>query len=376
MICRLRLMSRLLLNCIRSNNRGNEGMYHKPDEFLTPKEIKIERISPFHSKITLEPLERGFGHTVGTAVRRILLAAMPGHAITQVRIEGVLHEYSTKEGMEEDIIIVLLNLKKIALRLPMDKEEAVLTLRKKGSCVVTAADLADQNNVEILNPELVIAHLAPTGELNMELTVRRGRGYEPAQERALLTEGEEKSAGVLQLDASYSPVKRIAYTVDSARYEGRADLDKLILDIETNGTMDPEEAIRRAATIIQLQLAAFVDLDSDLLKEPVKEEEEFDPILLRPVEDLELTVRSANCLKAENIHYIGDLVQRAESDLLKTPNLGKKSLNEIKDILSARGLSLGMHLINWPPSFLRDEKKEKEAIQLAQMAEDEKLSEE
>ena len=352
-------------------------MYHNADEFLTPREIKIDRISPFHAKVTLEPLERGFGHTIGNALRRILLSAMPGYAVTQVRIEDVLHEYSTKEGVEEDVVAILLNLKKLAVRLSEGYKETTITLHKKGPCVIKAADLMEVcSHIEVLNPELVLAHLAAAGELKMELKICRGRGYEPARDRVF--DEESRSIGVLQLDASYSPVKRIAYVVDNARYEGRADLDKLTLDIETNGTIDPEESIRRAATIVQHQLAAFVDLDSELLREPIKQEEEFDPILLRPVEDLELTVRSANCLKAENIHYIGDLVQRAESDLLKTPNLGKKSLNEIKDILSARGLSLGMHLANWPPSFLRDEKKEKETAQLieAQVAEDEKLAEE
>lgn len=331
-------------------------MYHNADEFLTPREIKIDRVNPFHAKVTLEPLERGFGHTIGNSLRRILLSAMPGYAVTQARIEGVLHEYSAKEGVEEDVVEILLNLKRLAFRLPLDQSEAILKLHKKGPCVIKASDLAETNNVEIMNPDLVIAHIAKDCELIMELKARRGRGYEPAQERVL---GEEhKEIGALQLDASYSPVRRVSYVVENARFEGRADLDKLTLDIETNGTIDPEEVIRRAATIFQHQLAAFVDLDSDLLREPIKQEEEFDPILLRPVEDLELTVRSANCLKAENVHYIGDLVQRSESDLLKTPNLGKKSLNEIKDVLAARSLTLGMHLDNWPPSFLREEKLE------------------
>lgn len=336
-------------------------MYHNADEFLTPREIKIDKISPFHAKVTLEPLEQGFGHTIGNSLRRILLSSMPGYAITQVRIEGVLHEYSTKEGVEEDVIAILLNLKRLAFRLTIDQQEATLKLHKQGPCIVKAGDLIENNNIEVMNPELVIAHLTQAGELQMELKVHRGRGYEPAQERVI--DEEHKEIGLLQLDASYSPVKRVSYVVDNARFEGRADLDKLTIDLETNGTLDPEEAIRRAATILQHQLAAFVDLDSDLLKEPIQQEEEFDPILLRPVEDLELTVRSANCLKAENVHYIGDLVQRTESDLLKTPNLGKKSLNEIKDVLATRGLTLGMHLDNWPPSFLREEKVNEEEVE-------------
>lgn len=327
-------------------------MFHNADEFLTPREIKIDTISPFHARVTLEPLERGFGYTIGNALRRILLSSMPGYAITQVRIEGVLHEYSTKEGVQEDVINILLNLKELAIKLSEGRNEAVLILNKKGPGRVLAGDFLEENDVEVFNPGLVIANLNKDGELNMEITVRRGRGYESIAERRTLSE-EGKSIGVLQVEANYTPVKRVTFSVESAHFEGRADLDRLILDIETNGALNPEDAIRRSATILQQQLAAFVDLDSELLKEPAKKEEEIDPDLLRPVEDLELTVRSANCLKAENVHFIGDLVQRSESDLLKTPNLGKKSLNEIKSVLAERGLSLGMHLENWPPSFLR-----------------------
>ena len=334
-------------------------MFHNADEFLTPKEIKINKISPARFKIVLEPLERGFGHTMGNALRRILLSSMQGCAVTQVKIQGVLHEYSTKDGVQEDIVGVLLNLKELSVGLE-GKNEAVLQLNKKGSGQILASDIAEQNDVKIYNPDLVIANLAKDGELNMELTVRRGRGYEPAAMRKAAEEEEEevtKSIGVLQLDASYSPVKRVTYSVESAHFEGRADLDKVIIDVETDGSLDPDDAIRRAATILQQQLVAFVDLDSDLLKEPVRKEEEFDPVLLRPVEDLELTVRSANCLKAEDIHYIGDLIQRTETDLLKTPNLGKKSLNEIKEVLVSRYLYLGTVLKNWPPEFLREKEK-------------------
>jgi DNA-directed RNA polymerase subunit alpha len=336
-------------------------MFHNADEFLTPREIKIDAISPFHARVMLEPLERGFGHTVGNALRRILLSSMPGYAVTQVKIEGVLHEYSTKEGVQEDVVNILLNLKELAIKLNGEsRTEAVLKLHKKGFGPVLAKDFLEENDVEVLNPDLVIANLSKDGELNMEVTVRRGRGYESIVERKNVE--EEKSIGVLQVEANYTPVKRVTYSVESAHFEGRADLDRLILDIETNGVLNPEDAIRRSATILQQQLIAFVDLDSELLKEPVKKEEEIDPDLLRPVEDLELTVRSANCLKAENVHFIGDLVQRTESDLLKTPNLGKKSLNEIKSVLADRGLSLGMHLDNWPPSFLRGKEEVEEEV--------------
>lgn len=338
-------------------------LYNDADEFLIPREIKSEQLSPFHFKVTLEPFERGFGHTIGNALRRILLSSMPGYAVTQVQIKDVLHEFSTKEGVEEDVIFILLNIKELNLTLKGEKEEAVLKLHKKGPYIVRAKDLMDKNDVEVFNPDLVIAHLTKDGELDMELTVRRGRGYESAEIRKrLLEENEEqKPIGTLLLDASYSPVKRVSYAVDTTRFKGRADLDRLIIDLETDGSIDPETAIRRAATILQHQLSVFVDFDSDLLKEAEVKKEEFAPILFRPVEDLELTVRSANCLKAENIYFIGDLVQRNESDLLKTPNLGKKSLNEIKSILSSHNLSLGMYLENWPPESMK-EHYEKEKV--------------
>ncbi|OGT21711.1 MAG: DNA-directed RNA polymerase subunit alpha [Gammaproteobacteria bacterium RIFCSPHIGHO2_02_FULL_42_13] len=329
-------------------------MYHNADEFLTPHEIKVDAVTPFHSKIVLEPFERGFGHTMGNSLRRILLSAMPGYAVTHVKIDGVLHEYGAKEGVQEDIIEILLNLKELSVHLPDESDTAVLKVYKKGPGQLLASDIADMNNVEVFNPTLVIANLSQEGELKMEINIQRGRGYEPIAVRVMPETDEDKEIGLLKVDATYSPVKRVSYAVESAHFEGRADLDKLIIELETDGTVNPEAAIRRAATILQQQLATFVDLDSALLKEPIRKEEEFDPILLRPVEDLELTVRSANCLKAENIHYIGDLVQRTETDLLKTPNLGKKSLNEIKEVLSSRSLALGTLLENWPPSFLRE----------------------
>lgn len=321
------------------------------NEFLTPRHIDVTENSPTHAKVVLEPLERGFGHTLGNALRRILLSSMPGCAVTEVEIDGVLHEYSAIEGVQEDVIEILLNLKDVAVVMH-GKDQAVLTLSKKGPGAVTAGDIQVDHDVEIRNPEHVIATITGDIELNMKLTVARGRGYQPADAR-YNDEEESRAIGRLQLDASYSPVKRLAYSVESARVEQRTDLDKLVLDLETNGTLDPEEAIRRAATILQQQLAVFVDLEGEKESEPEEKEEEVDPILLRPVDDLELTVRSANCLKAEAICYIGDLIQRTEVELLKTPNLGKKSLTEIKDVLASRGLSLGMRLENWPPASLK-----------------------
>jgi len=326
-------------------------MPHSSLEFLTPKHIQVDQQSITRASVVLEPLERGFGHTLGNALRRILLSSMPGCAIVETEIDGVLHEYSTLEGVQEDVIEILLNLKGIAVKLNSN-DEAEITLDRKGPGVVTAGDFEIGHDIEIVNPEHVIANLNENGHLRLRAQVGRGRGYEPADIR-IGDEEESRIIGSLLLDASYSPVQRVSYKVDSARVEQRTDLDKLIIDLETNGTIDPEEAIRRAATILQQQVSVFVDLESENEPEAVVEEDEIDPILLRPVDDLELTVRSANCLKAENIYYIGDLIRRTEVELLKTPNLGKKSLTEIKDVLASRGLSLGMRLENWPPSSLR-----------------------
>ncbi len=321
------------------------------NEFLTPRNIDVTEMGPTRARVVLEPLERGFGHTLGNALRRILLSSMPGCAVTEVEIEGVQHEYSAIEGVQEDVIEILLNLKEIAIVMH-GKDHAVLSLSKKGAGAVTAGDIQVDHDIEVKNPEQVIANITGDVSLNMRLTIARGRGYQPADAR-MSDEEETRAIGRLQLDASFSPVRRLAYSVESARVEQRTDLDKLVLDLETNGTIDPEEAIRRAATILQQQLAVFVDLEGEKEAEPEKKEDQIDPVLLRPVDDLELTVRSANCLKAENIYYIGDLIQRTEVELLKTPNLGKKSLTEIKDILASRGLSLGMRLENWPPASLK-----------------------
>jgi len=328
-------------------------MQNNPYEFLTPREIDVETLTPFHARVTLEPLERGFGHTLGTTLRRILLSSMPGAAIVEVKIDGVLHEYGTIPGVQEDVVEILLNLKNVAIRLH-GREEVTLTLSKKGQGPVLAGDIAAEHDVEIVNPELVIAHLNGPGSLNMTLRVALGRGYQPAAVRAKAEEEGKAAIGVLRIDASFSPIRRVAYSVESARVEQRTDMDKLIIDLETNGTLDPEEAIRRSATILQQQLAPFVDLKSSPVAKDLNDQQAVNPIYTRPVDDLELTVRSANCLKAESIYFIGDLVLRTENDLLKTPNLGKKSLTEIKNVLASHGLSLGMHLDSWPPTSLKD----------------------
>ncbi|OGT56845.1 MAG: DNA-directed RNA polymerase subunit alpha [Gammaproteobacteria bacterium RIFCSPHIGHO2_12_FULL_43_28] len=321
-------------------------MQNNPFDFLTPREIAVETISPFHAKITLEPLERGFGYTLGNTLRRILLSSMPGAAIVEAKIDGVLHEYSALPGVQEDVVEILLNLKGVSIKLH-GRHDVTLKLTKKGPGPVLAGDIEPEHDVEIVNPEHVIAHLNENGSLNMTLKVLLGRGYQPAVVHTRKSEGKVTIGG-LHIDASFSPVHRVSYAVENARVEQRTDLDKLVIDLETNGTLDPEEAIRRSATILQQQLATFVDLKSaPAIEESASHEDSVNPIYHRPVDDLELTVRSANCLKAENIFYIGDLVQRAESDLLKTPNLGKKSLTEIKNVLAAHGLALGTKIEGW-----------------------------
>ncbi|HRD34784.1 MAG TPA: DNA-directed RNA polymerase subunit alpha [Rhodocyclaceae bacterium] len=319
------------------------------NSLLKPRIIDVHNVSPVQARVTMEPFERGFGHTLGNALRRILLSSLPGCAPTEVRIEGVLHEYSTLDGIREDIVDVLLNLKGVVLKLH-NRGSVTLRLQKSGEGVVTAADIEGSHDVEIINPEHVIAHLAPGGKLDMEIVVEEGRGYVPSNARPV--NENSKSIGHIMLDASFGPVRRVSYLVESARVEQRTDLDRLVIDIETNGAVDPEEAIRYAARVLMDQLAVFADLEGTDVVEPKVAVVTIDPVLLRPVDDLELTVRSANCLKAENIYYIGDLIQRTETELLKTPNLGRKSLNEIKEVLASRGLTLGMKLENWPPAGL------------------------
>jgi len=320
------------------------------ENMLKPAAVGVDAVNPNRARIILEPLERGFGHTLGNALRRVLLSSIPGCAIVEVEMDGVLHEYTAVEGLQEDIIEVLLNLKGVALRM-YDRDEAVLTLSKSGAGAVTAGDIQVDHTVEVVNPDHLICNLTKNGSINMRLKIARGVGYQPA---ALTKIGEQESRpiGRLQLDASFCPVRKVAYSVDAARVEQRTNLDKLVLDIETNATIDCEEAVKLAANILADQLSVFIDFKARQEVEVEHKSQEIDPVLLRPIDDLELTVRSANCLKAESILYIGDLVQRTEVELLKTPNLGKKSLTEIKDVLASHELSLGMKLDNWPPASL------------------------
>jgi DNA-directed RNA polymerase subunit alpha len=317
--------------------------------FLKPRIVDVQNLSPNHAKVTMEPFERGYGHTLGNALRRVLLSSMPGYAPTEVQIAGVVHEYSTLDGVRQDVVDILLNLKGVVFRLH-NRQEAILTLKKEGEGPVTARDIEVAHDVEVVNPDHLIADLAVGGKIEVQIKVEAGRGYVPGNMRYLPE--ETKGIGRVVLDASFSPVSRVSYAVESARVEQRTDLDKLVVDIETNGAIEPEEAIRHAARILVDQLSVFAQLEGTALPPEPQKSPQIDPILLRPVDDLELTVRSANCLKAENIYYIGDLIQRTETELLKTPNLGRKSLNEIKEVLASRGLTLGMKLENWPPAGL------------------------
>ncbi len=320
-------------------------------DFLKPKLVESSQTGVNEFKVILEPLERGFGHTLGNAIRRTLLSSMTGFAVTEVVIDGVMHEFSTIDGVQEDVLDILLNLKEVSVVLNTT-ETAQVVIDKKGPCEITVADI-ETNGIDIttFNPDKVIATINDEGHMRMTLKITTGIGYDAAASRT----DEASSIGGMQLDASFSPIKRVSFTVDAARVKQKVNLDKLNIMIETNGSVNAEVAIKRVATILQEQLSSFVELE--LVEEEVSlpTSEDFDPQLLAAVDELELTVRSANCLKAEQIYYIGDLIQKSEQDLLRTPNLGRKSLNEIKEVLTEKGLSLGTNIENWPPVDLMSE---------------------
>lgn len=320
-------------------------------EFLKPRLANVSSLGGNRSRIVLEPLERGFGHTLGNALRRVLISSMPGAAVVEVEIDEVLHEYTAINGVQEDVVEILLNLKGLAIRMHA-RDEATLTLNASGEGTVTAAAIQLDHDVEIVNPDLEIAHLGKNGKLSMRLHVMRGRGYVPVAQR-YQDELQGRKLGKLKLDATFTPIRRVSYQVESARVEQRTDLDKLILDIETNGTLQAEDALRRAAGILADQLSVFADL-SAVGSAKRGDARGLNPVLMQPVESLDLTVRSSNALKAEGVRYVGDLVQQSEEELLKTPNLGRKSLTEIKDILARHELTLGMDLEGWPPEQLTE----------------------
>lgn len=334
--------------------KGSQTMANTSLLKPTSVEVALSENNPNRAVITLEPFERGYGHTLGNALRRILLSSMIGFAPTEVQITGIVHEYSQIDGVLEDVVDILLNLKGVVFKLD-GRDEVTVMLRKDGEGVVTAADFDLPHDVSVVNPDHVIAHLSG-GRLEMQVKIEKGRGYQPGDVRAFRDDYSKAAIGRIIMDASFSPILRVAYQVQAARVAQRTDLDKLEMTIETNGAIGPEDALREAVRILQDQLAVFGTIHQDTGADaaPAEEDEDvpppLDPILLRPVDDLELTVRSANCLKAENIYYIGDLIQRTENELLKTPNLGRKSLNEIKEVLAAHGLTLGSRLENWPPA--------------------------
>ncbi len=321
--------------------------------FLKPRIVKVEeRGAPNRARITIEPLERGFGHTLGNALRRLLLSSMPGAAIVEAEIHNqVLHEYSAIEGVKEDVVEILLNLKGVAVRMHA-RSSAELMLVKKGPGQVTAGDIATDHDVVIANPDQHIATLTSGVELGMRLVVATGRGYRPATRTAEVTEGAV-TMGRLQLDASFSPVRRVSYDVEAARVERRTDLDRLIVELETNGTIDPGDAVRRAGEILRDQLAVFVELAPSESVGMLGLDSQLRQLYMSPVEDLQLSTRSLNCLKSENIHFVGDLVKKTETELLRTPNFGRKTLEEISEKLGERELELGTDLPDWPPAGLR-----------------------
>jgi len=318
------------------------------NQLLKPRIIDVEILSENIAKVVMEPFERGFGHTLGNALRRVLLSSMEGYSVTEVQIGGVLHEYSTIEGVQEDVVDILLNLKE-AVFLLEGRDDVMLTLKKGGPGNIVVGDFELPHDVTVINPDHLVARLSKEADLDVQIRVQKGRGYVPGNFRKYDDE-ETQTIGKIVIDASFSPVKRVSYLVENARVEQRTDLDKLVMEVETNGVISPEDAVRQAARILVEQLKVFAALDKGEPEDEQPKGQQFDPTLLRPVDDLELTVRSANCLKAESIYYIGDLIQRSENELLKTPNLGRKSLNEIKEVLATKGLTLGMKLENWPPT--------------------------
>ncbi len=323
-------------------------------ELIQPNKLDIKNGKDGRKSATfsVEPLERGFGHTLGNALRRILLSSLQGSAITSIKVEGALHEFSTLEGVQEDLTEIILNLKSLAVKLHAN-ESREITLKADGAGTVTAGQITTAHDVEIVDPDHYICTLSDNGKLNMTMTVSNGKGYSPAKNHM----PESPEVGVLPIDAVYSPVRRVSYKVTDARVGQNTDYDKLSLDVETNGVVKPEDALAFAARILQDQVRLFINFEEVVSEQPRKQAEDkpaINPNLLMKVDELELSVRSANCLKNENMVYIGDLVQKSESEMLKTPNFGRKSLNEIKEVLSQMGLGLGMKLDNWPPENIEE----------------------
>lgn len=315
-------------------------------DLIKPRSITVEEIVPGRAaKITFEPLERGYGTTFGNSLRRMLLSSLPGGAVTSVKFEGVTHEFDTIKGVREDVMDIILTLKELDLSMATSDVTSI-NLDMKGPAVVTAGDIQCPADVEVMNPEMILAHLNEDAVLKFEAIVEKSHGYDPAQER----ESDERAVGFLLVDASYSPIRRVATRVENARVSQKTNYDKLIMEIETNGSISPEEAIGAAAQIIQDQLVVFADftaIEDEAV--PESDDEGIVDVLAQPIDHLDLSVRSMNCLKSDDIFRVGDLVQRSEQEMLRTPNFGRKSLTEIKEVLENMGLSLGMKLEGWPP---------------------------
>ena len=322
-------------------------------ELIKPQKLDVQpgRRPDREATVIVEPLERGFGITLGNALRRVLLSSLQGAAITSIHIDGVLHEFSTITGVREDVTDIVLNLKALGLRLHSEGPKRAY-LKVQGPKVVTASMIEVGHDIEIMDPDKVICHVDTGGKLAMELTVNTGKGYVPAH----VNKSEDAPIGLIAIDAIYSPVRKVAYRVENARVGQQTDYDKLVMQMETDGSLSPDDALAYAARIIQDQLQLFINFEEPHLAQPMDRRPElpFNPNLLRKVDELELSVRSANCLKNDNIVYIGDLVQKSEGEMLRTPNFGRKSLNEIKEVLTQMGLHLGMEVTGWPPENVED----------------------
>ncbi|MGU3576268.1 DNA-directed RNA polymerase subunit alpha [Brucellaceae bacterium C25G] len=321
-------------------------------ELIKPNKVEfLTSGSNTHATVVAEPLERGYGLTLGNALRRVLLSSLRGAAVTAVQIDGVLHEFSSIPGVREDVTDIVLNIKEIAIRMEGEGPKRMV-VRKEGPGVVTAGDIQTVGDVEILNPGHVICTLDEGAEIRMEFTVNTGKGYVPADRNR----AEDAPIGLIPVDSLYSPVRKVSYKVENTREGQVLDYDKLTLNIETNGAVTGEDAVAYAARILQDQLAIFVNFEEPQKEAPQEQEAElaFNPALLKKVDELELSVRSANCLKNDNIVYIGDLIQKTEAEMLRTPNFGRKSLNEIKEVLASMGLHLGMEIPTWPPENIED----------------------
>ncbi len=319
-------------------------------ELIKPTNLEVTSEGGKKSKIVVEPLERGFGLTLGNALRRVLLSSLQGGAVTAIKIDGVLHEFSVIPGVREDVTDIVLNVKGLAVAVHSEGQK-MMTLKAEGPCVVTAAMIETGHDVEIMNPDHIICNLDAGGKISMELTVDTGKGYVPAYQN----KPGDAPIGLIAVDAIYSPVKKVSYKVENTRVGQITDYDKLTMVIETNGVVTPEDAIAFAARILQDQLKPFINFDEPESETvDIKEELPFNRNLLKKVEELELSVRSANCLKNDNIVYIGDLVQKTEAEMLRTPNFGRKSLNEIKEVLAKMGIHLGMETPGWPPENIEE----------------------